>query len=256
MILEEVLRQGFALANRRLRLVLLDTVWKAVWLVLTAGLLAAVFVWFSSQLQSIAWQDTGVPALNGLLAARLLQDFWDANKREILWAVTAVLSVAVLLWFLLEGYFRSRILDGPNGMRLYVASGFAKATILAGTIVILGLLADSRGAAIAGLAAFVSLAFLLTLLDTLIRSDAIDLLGTDLIRVSLMLGILMSFELMIAGSIAIAVIAGFLNVGRMIEAVAMLGVAGVALVFLSVFHSYLLLVRFSAISIMRSNAEI
>jgi len=47
--------------------------------------------------------------------------------------------------------------------------------------------------------------------------------------------------------------AGFLNVARLAEALAMLGISGMAALFLTVLHSYLLLVRFSAVDIMRQN---
>ena len=46
---------------------------------------------------------------------------------------------------------------------------------------------------------------------------------------------------------------GFVNVARLADAVTMLGAAAVVIVFLNLFHSYLLLVRFSAVDIMRRN---
>ena len=99
----------------------------------------------------------------------------------------------------------------------------------------------------------VAIVFFLTLLDSLIRADAVDLLGTDLFRVSGLLGILMSFESMIAASFVVILVAGFVNVTRGLDALVMLGAACVAVLFLSFLHSYLLLVRFSAIAIMRRN---
>ena len=100
---------------------------------------------------------------------------------------------------------------------------------------------------------FVALAFLLTLVETLVRADAVELLGTDLFRVAGLLGILMSFECMVVASALAILVAGFVNVSSAVAAIAMLGAALAAVLFLNILHSYLLLVRFSAIAIMRQN---
>ena len=63
----------------------------------------------------------------------------------------------------------------------------------------------------------------------------------------------MSFEMMIAAAFGVMLVAGFLNVARLMDALVMLGLTGVCIVFLSMVHSYLLLVRFSAVDIMRQN---
>src|SRR5207249_2895198 len=68
---------------------------------------------------------------------------------------------------------------------------------------------ETRGAAIVSLVIFAGLTFLLTLLETLLRSDALDLLGTDLIRVTGLIGMLLLFESMIGSSLLIAMVAGF-----------------------------------------------
>jgi hypothetical protein len=98
-----------------------------------------------------------------------------------------------------------------------------------------------------------ALAFLLTVFDTLIRSDAIELLGTDLIRVTGLVGILVLTETMISGSCAVVLGVGILNIAGGREGLVMLGAAALAMVFMTVLHSYLLLVRFSAVDIMRHN---
>jgi hypothetical protein len=51
-------------------------------------------------------------------------------------------------------------------------------------------------------------------------------------------------------SSAVIVLTGFLSVTRPIQSIVMVGAATALIVFLNVFHSYLLLVRFSAISVM------
>ncbi len=251
MTIDEVLRRGFAEANRRFGLVFLDLVWKAIWLALTIAGLAGVLMWYGSKVQNIGWPDSGSPGINGVLAAVLLRQFWDAFKTQIYGAVALVGLTSAAAWLLLEGFFRSRMTG--NSMRVFVTTAAAKFMVLASTGVMIGLTADSRSAAFAGLVAFTGVVFLLTLVENVIRGGAVELLGADLIRVTSVIGILLSFEAMVAASVAAGVIAGFLNVSRMSEALRMSGVAGVAVVFLNFLHSYLLLVRFSAIDIMRRN---
>jgi hypothetical protein len=85
------------------------------------------------------------------------------------------------------------------------------------------------GARTIAIVTFVSFAFLLSVLDTLIRADAVELLGTDLIRVAGLLGILMSFESMVSASFVILLLAGFVNVTGAPDVLAMIAAAGWAL---------------------------
>ena len=55
---------------------------------------------------------------------------------------------------------------------------------------------------------------------------------------------------MIGASLTIAIAAGFLNISRASGAIVMIGVAFLAVLFWTLFHSYLLLVRFAAVGIM------
>ena len=112
---------------------------------------------------------------------------------------------------------------------------------------------DTRGAAIILAVLLAALGFLLTIIETVVRGDAVDLLGTDLFRVAGLIGILLLFETMITASCAVIVGVGFLNISGWRDALLMLGTAAVMIVFVTVVHSYLLLVRFSAVGIMRQN---
>jgi len=119
----EVLRQGFARVHGRLGLIFLDLLWKAIWCAVTFVALALIAGWFGSQLQNIQRQDTGVPALNGLLATTALRQFLIAHASAIFWALVSVLCLSVGLWFLLEAFFRWRIVTGH-----LVAAGFTPAS--------------------------------------------------------------------------------------------------------------------------------
>jgi hypothetical protein len=63
----------------------------------------------------------------------------------------------------------------------------------------------------------------------------------------------MSFEGMVAVSLSLLLMTGFFSVSASSDALVMMAATVVAVVFLNLLHSYLLIVRFSAIAIMRRN---
>jgi hypothetical protein len=158
-----------------------------------------------------------------------------------------------------EARFSTFLLSNVLKCLIVTTAGFVLATICFGRYFVTPFAEwrqfwpDTRGAALDALVTVAALAFLLTIFDTLIRSDAIELLGTDLIRVTGLVGILVLTETMISGSCTVIVGVGILNIAGWREALAILGAAAVAMVFMTVLHSYLLLVRFSAVDIMRKN---
>jgi hypothetical protein len=258
-MLADILRASFLQARHRAGVVVLDFLWKAVWLVCTVAAVFLVAAWFGSELRDLAWEDTGVRTTNMLIAMAALREFWHALRGEVLLAVLLLIAASAIAWFLLEALVHSRIIDvaggDERGLRTattYLISRVTKAAVLTVAGLILFLVCV-KGAPILAIVLFLGLVLCLTLIETLIRADAVELLGTDLIRVTALIGILMSFEMMIAASFVVILAAGFLNVARLSDALAMLGLTGITAVFLSAFHSYLLLVRFSAVGIMRQN---
>lgn len=260
MTLDEILRKSFALAHRRVYLLLLDVFWKALWLAATLALVLFAGMWFAAELQSLQWESVGSPIIDRLLAATILRQFWHAHSSELFWVGVILIGASLLTWLLLEAYFRHLLVAGggpltlsprSSSVKAFFVSGFLKMTILASAAGTLALIVHGhRGASIAGLVAFFALAFLMTIFDTLIRSNAVDLFGTELIKVSGVIGVLVLFEAMIAASLLVAVIAGFLNVASFSEAIVMLAGAISTALLWSIFHSYLLLVRFAAVGIM------
>jgi len=75
----------------------------------------------------------------------------------------------------------------------------------------------------------------------------------DLFGVTGLIGTLVLFESLIGASLLVVVIAGFLNVANAAGALAMLAVTTLVLLIFNFLHSYLLVVRFSAVGIMRRN---
>ncbi len=252
-MLAQVLRDGFAQAHRRPGLILLDIVWKLIWLALTLAGLLVVAYRFVSHFQ---WQSLNIRAVDALAAANLLRQLLNEYGGELLGGLLAVLGFSGLSWIFLEAAFRRKLVvtgfSPRPGLIVFVGSSMAKLVILTAAAVVLGLIVcGSREAAIPAFAAFAALAFLLTVFDTLIRTGAVDLLGADLLGVAGLIGTLLLFESFIGGSLVIAVIFGFLNVSNANEALAMLVVTTLVLFILNFLHSYLLVVRFSAVAIMK-----
>jgi hypothetical protein len=255
-MLADILQASFARSNKRVGLIFLDILWKAVWFVCGVGAVVLVVAWFGSELRNLAWEDTGTKARNVLIAVEALRAFWNAMKGEIVLSFLLTLAVIAAAWFVLEALVRSRIISvvagfSPRSSNCFIAR-VAKTLILTTAALALAPV-WINGAPLLAAALFLLLAFCLTVVETLIRADAVELLGTDLIRVTALIGILMSFEILVGASFVVMLTAGFLNVARLGEALAMLGVTGVVAVFLTLLHSYLLLVRFFAVGIMRQN---
>ncbi len=271
-IVNDVLRQGFQLAHHRLRLIYLDLVWKSIWLVLTLAGLFLVAMWFGAEFRSTVWADTGNRAVSGAITVALLRRFWLAKHAAILAAVASVLFLSLVAWFLVEAGVRSKLFTSHGqGFSAFLVSSclksfFILAAVLALAAICFGryfatpfsewpqLWPDTRGAAFVGVVAITTLGFFLTILDTLVRNDAIELLGTDLFRVTGLIAILLLFEKMIFASCAMMLGIGLLKVAGLKGAVAILVATATAVGSLNVLHSYLLLVRYLAVGILRQNA--
>ena len=308
-MLDDLLRGAFRLAHRRLGVVFLDLVWKALWFALTATALLLVAAWFGLMPRSIAWLDTGNRSANIAVGIAVVREFWEAHRARLFLAVATVLFASLVIWFVLEAAFRAKIFplplgEGgaplarrvrvsrfgetcdphparqPAGCRADLSQGERFGTFLVASVLKCLFLTnaglafgaicfsryfvspfaewgqmwpDTRGAALIVVLTLAALGFLLTTIETLVRSDAIELLGTDLFRVAGLIGILLLFETMISGSCALMVGVGFLSVSGWRDALLMLGTAAVGMAFMTVLHSYLLVVRFSAVVIMRQN---
>ena len=313
-MLDDLLRGAFRLAQRRLSVVFLDLLWKAIWFALTLAALILVAAWFGLMSRSIAWLDTANRSTNIAVAIAVVREFWAAHRAQVFVAVATVLFASLVIWFVLEAVFRAKMFSvplplgeggatasglarrvraskfgetcdphparQPAGCRADLSQGERFGTFLLSSVLKCLFLTnaglafgaicfsryfvspfaewgqmwpDTRGAALLVVLTLAALGFLLTTLETLVRSDAIELFGTDLFRVAGLIGILLLFETMISGSCAVMVCVGFLSVSGWRDALLMLGTATVGMAFMTVLHSYLLVVRFSAVVIMRQN---
>jgi hypothetical protein len=249
-MLTDILRSGFALAHQRVGLVFLDILWKIIWLVITLAGFYLAAAWITSDLLAVSWDETANRAVNGFIVLALVREFWTAHRGGILIAAGLLVAFSACTWILLEAFFRRTLGSAP--LPILLVSNVAKYLVLLAATLLLFPVALA-GAGTVAIVTLLAISFLLTILDSLIRADAVDLLGTDLFRVAALLGILMSFELMMGGSVIALLLVGFLRAARSLDALIMLGAAIAGVLFLTLLHSYLLLVRYSAIAIMRRN---
>ena len=263
-MIAETLREGFAEAHRHPGLILLDIIWKVVWLGLTLAGLSMVILQFVSRFE---WQSTNIQALDAVVIANTLRQMWSSYGGEFLGGLIAVAGMSGLTYLLLEAVLRRKLVVAgfsprpvperglkPATTRLFLASNLSKLALLAAYAIFVGLTSDgTRYTIVAGLVGFIGFAFFLTVLDTLLRTDAVDLLGVDLLGVTGLIGTLLLFETLIVASLVIVLVMGFLKVSSGTEALAMLAVTTLVLFVLNFLHSYLLVVRFSAVGIMKRN---
>ena len=269
---DALLRRAFALAHDQIRWVFLDLFWKVIWLSLTLAAFIFLGVWLGSELGSVEWTGTGSGAINTAIFIGVLRQVWSAYGTEVFRSSGILLFFSVSTWFALEAFFRARMVGArqrrPFGT--FLVSNVLKCIFLSTAALTFATICfgryfatpvsewsriwpDTRGPAVVAVVTLAGVGFILTVIDTLIRGDAVELLATDLFRVISLIGILLVFEATLAGSCAVLIGAGFLHVAGLESALAMLGATVAAIGLLNILHSYLLLVRYLAVGIMRHN---
>src|SRR5262245_22757648 len=103
-MLSDVLRRAFALAHQRVGLILLDILWKLVWTGATAAAFFLALTWFASTVPAVSWTNSGLRAVNGLIAAAIVRELWNAHKGDLLAALLIVFCFSTALWVFLEAF--------------------------------------------------------------------------------------------------------------------------------------------------------
>ena len=276
-MVRQILHAGFASTHRHIGLILFDVLWKALWLFVTFILFGLFLIRIGLELRSIPWEGAGFSSANPLLALTLLRQFWNAYAANVFWGGVILLTISAFAWFLLEAYFRSGLLartaeafagNVSVNFKVFLASGIARTVVLLGAVLLVGATAfgpylvtplgewpalweETGGVAVIGAAILVVLGFLLTIADTLIRSDAVRLFGTHMLEIAGLIGTLLLFETLISVSAAVVVVTAVLHVSTPLELIVAIAGALAAVLVLSAVHSYLLVVRFISIGIMK-----
>jgi len=242
-------------------MLLVDLLWKIFHLVSTFILISATTVWLVQDIAKYQWQGPELAPSNPIVLAMALADLWTKYSGTLAWAAFGVVIGAVVLWIVFEAFFRG----GVANFWIYVGTRIAFLLILGPSLVALLALTTHEDRAVSGgwvQAGIVSAVILLgvwwilNVAETLIRRDAVELLATHLETVSGALASLLGLQLLLS-------VAALTTLGLSIRmlfhssspapflAAAFLMTA--ALLIWTVVHSYLVVVRYSTIDIMRGN---
>jgi hypothetical protein len=202
-----------------------------------------------AELSSLQWQGPDLGGSNPIMVLAVLREIWKEYGAVLLAGFGLLLLGIGLLWIVLEALFRG----GWKRLWVYVGTGIGRTALLAGTASIFVMLSrrdQSGGTLLIGIIVVLAMWFVVGLLETVVRRDAVDLLATSLLPLSAVMGCLRLAEGVVAflllGSAAVAV-AGSTEI-------ALAGLfAGFVVMFWMIVHSYLVAVRYSAIDIMRRN---
>jgi len=196
----------------------------------------------------MTWEGPDLDGAGPILALAALRQFWDSYGALLLSAIAVLFVTLVAFWIGLEALFRG----GWKRLWLYAGTGASRTALLLGTagiFMMLSLRDDSGGTLFIGLVVMVGMWFIVGVLETVLRRDAVDLLATSLVPLTAVMCSLLLAEGIIAflllGSAAVALQAAD-------PALAVL-FALLVVMFWLIVHSYLVAVRYSAIDIMRRN---
>ena len=188
-------------------------------------------------------------ASNPIIVLAALRQFWK-EYGALLVAAAGLLSLTLLLlWVILAALFRG----GWKGFWTYLGTGIARVMLLFGTMGIFVQLStrdDSGGTLFVGLVVVIGMWFLVGGLESIVRRNAVDLLATDLPRLSAVLGLLRFIEAATAFVLLGSAAAAWMRASD--KALVGIWFSIVVLVWMFI-QSYLVAVRYSAIDIMRRN---
>jgi hypothetical protein len=220
-----------------------------LWSVFSIVLLIFASAGVMAQFGSMEWQGPDLGGSSPIIALAALREFWRSYGAILLAGLGLVLLVLAFSWIVLEALFRG----GWKGLWTYVGTGIARTILLLGTasiFLMLFTIDESGGTLFIGIIVVLFMWFIVGLLETVIRRNAVDLLATSLVPLSAVMGCMRLTEGVLA----------FLLLGSASVALARSGevaLAGLFACFIVAFwmivHSYLVAVRYSAIDIMRRN---
>jgi hypothetical protein len=245
----DIIKSSLEPLNQHLKFIFLDVFWRSIWLGVSATFLSMFWFAIVAQLGAVEWEGPELGPSNPIILLSAMRQFWDAYGVTLLAELGVFLLSVFLLWIVLEAVFRG----GFKGFWVYLGTSVARFSLLGGAaafFLLLGPRDPTGGTLLIGAVVMLGLWFMVSLLETAIRRNALDLLAMDLLKVSAVVGFLMLAEAFLAfvlwGSAAAALMAAS-SPSASVIALVILMVVGV---FWMVLHSYLIAVRFSAIDIM------
>ena len=268
---------GFGIAARRPHYILIDMIGKGVWLFGAGVIFWTAGLWFASTVPvsdaDVVWFQTGIPVASLIGILRTVVDNWPRLGQSLIGGACACL----LLWTLIEAFVRGGLLrltgnsvfrDAFGHFPRFVLTGLTRRFILMTAGILTGLVSlgpllttpmaewssvwpDVGSPVIAGSILIASLAFSLTIPDTLVRCDAVELFGRALPEVLVVIGFPAALE-MLAWALGVGLLA--IAVTTQATPGVLLVLTGLLVIGLSIVHSYLLLARYSAVGIMQDDS--
>jgi hypothetical protein len=244
---------GFAAAIQQVRFLFFDLLWKFIWLVVTAIVLLIAGIRVMDIAGAIEWNGPDLGGGNPIILAAAYNELLRAIAPTVLVTVVGVLVTATVLWLILESLFRG----GRKEFWVYLVSGLARVTVLGGMAVLLGaVVVQGSGGGGLGMIAVVTLAglwFLVAIAEVVIRRDAVELVARNLIPLAASVGFLLLLEVFFAVLIWGGGVTVLLMSSNSSEVLLGIGLLAALAVPWTILHSYLVLVRFSMVDIMRRN---
>jgi len=264
-------------AHQRIGAIVLDLVWKLIWLILAGSFLGLVLLWVYSQLGSIEIYAPVQAFRNPIALAILGRQLWARYAATVYWMAGTAVIVLFLAWVCLESYFRAGTMlsiDTPffagasRNFKVFLASSLLKQSVIAAFSLLMGVIVfedylktpvvewrsfwpESRAAVLVAVVLVAVSWFVLTIFETAIRADALELVGTDLFAVVGLIGTLVCFEGTIICSAAGMLIILMSLVSGLRGFLLLLATAFAAAAFLTILHSYLIVVRYCALHVLR-----
>src|SRR5262245_55562548 len=191
-----LLQSGIVLANQRLRLVILDLVWKFAWLTVSTLLVGGTALWLIGRIGSVSWEGPDLTVADPIILLLVARELWDAFAGWIFVAFLGVFALIILLRIFLEACFRG----GAAHFWIFAGSNIARLVILSSVAIFLSVFVLwDRTASLALAAAAVMLCawFMLAVAETLLRNDALDVFARDLFQAVGVLGVLFAAEFIV-----------------------------------------------------------
>jgi hypothetical protein len=271
MSVSSILAAAFRRAYQRPGAVVLDLIWKGIWGIGMVSVLGIAFSWIYWQIGSLRIQAPQSAFANPLTWIVVAREIWQQYSGPFFWTTAAVIVWCTVSWILLEAYFRSGFLpnkgrgffeNSRSYFKTFIACSTAKLLVASAVTTLMAavvfgdylktpfrewpiLWVDSRGAAAIVFVLLCVMWFTLTLFETGIRLKASEAFGQHLFALIGAVGTLLFFEgMMLAGGIGLAIIFVSLVSGPT-GAILMMAALASGAILLAVFHSYLIVVRYS-----------
>jgi len=235
-------------------MLVLDVLWKIAHVISVLVLLSAAAIWLIQNLAEYKWEGPELTPSNPILLAMALAEVWKTYSGTLAWTAVAVAAGIVISWIALEALFRGGI------RKFWVYAGtriaFLSIVVSAGMVLLLLTAREGLQAGIVSAIVLLGIWWMASTAETLVRRDAMDLLATDLPGVSGAMASLLGFQFLFSTT-AIAVLG--LSMHLMFRASSPFPFIAAAClmlatsVFWAIVQSYLIVVRYSTIDIMRAN---